>query len=111
MLAARCQRFYQSGEPTVWLRMPLLHLAFFVAEIAGLQAEESLRRVQELRVAFAPPGEEGDGLRLVERAWRTRARRDERIREPPPQRKISRSEYDAMLAMAGIVRREWVVDE
>ena len=53
MLAARCQRFYMAGEPTVWLRMPLTHLAFFSAEVEPLKAEESLRRVHEIRIAWA----------------------------------------------------------
>ena len=110
MLAARCQHFYKAGEPMAWLRMPLVHLAFFAAEIAGLQAEESLRRIKELRIAFAPAGEDGDSHRLAERQWAEQARRADR--EPPQEQpKISKAEYDAQLAMVGIARREWIISE
>ena len=110
MLAAKCQRFYQAGEPTVWLTMPLVRLAFFVQEIEGLKAEESLRRVNEIRIANAPGGEGGDGARILEGEWREQARRDGRmIREEVP--KMTKQEYDAMLRMTGVARREWVIDD
>ena len=111
MLAARCQRFYGAGDPAVWLRMPLGHLAFFVAEIPGLRAEESLTRVMELRIAFAPAGEGGDEIRMVESGWREKARRDERIFALEDTPKMTKEEYDAMLRLTGVKRREWVVDE
>ena len=110
MLAARCQRFYRAGEPTRWLRMPLIHLAFFVAEIGGLKAEESLRRVQEIRIALAPSGENGDSHRQAEREWADQARRAER-EAPQEKPKMTRAEYDAMLAMGGVARREWVIND
>ena len=109
MLAARCQRFYQAGEPTAWLHMPLVQLAFFAAEIAGLQAEESLRRIQELRIAFAPAGDDGDSHRLAERQWTEQARRADRD-EPQEQPKITKAQYDTQLAMVGLSRKEWVMD-
>ena len=110
MLAARCQRFYKAGEPTAWLHMPLVQLAFFAAEIAGLQAEESLRRVKELRIAFAPAGDDGDSHRLAERQWTEQARRADRDEQPPDKPKITKAEYDATLSIAGLSRKEWIVN-
>ena len=110
MLAARCQRFYMAGEPTAWLRMPLTHLAFFVAEIEPLKAEESLRRVKEMRVAFAPAGEGGDGARMIYREWEEKAQREDRILRVE-QPKMTKAEYEAMLRMTGVARREWVVED
>ena len=110
MLAARCQRFYKAGEPTIWLQMPLTYLAFFVAEIEPLKAEESLRRIKEIRIAHAPAGEDGDSAREIEREWGEQASRADR--EPPRERpKMTKAEYDATLAMVGVNRREWVVED
>lgn len=91
--------------------MPLERLAVFVAEIPGLQAEESLRRVDEIRVAHAPAGEHGERARAVERKWREKARRAERLIKTAEKRRMSKEEYDAMLSMAGVARREWVVKD
>ena len=88
--------------------MPLQHLAFFTADIAGLQAEESLRRVNELRIAFAPAGEDGDTLRLAERQWTEQARRAERAEQPAS--KLTKAEYDATLKFVGVYRKEWILD-
>ena len=90
--------------------MPLIHLAFFVAEIGGLQAEESLRRVQEIRIALAPSGDKGDSHRQAEREWADKARRaDREAQQERP--KMTREEYDAALAMVGVARREWVIND
>ena len=114
MVAARCQRFYGAGDPTVWFKIPLGHLAFFVSEIEGLQAEESLRRVKETRIAFASKGEGGDSARQAEQEWAEKARRADR--EPPQERpKMTKAEYDATLAMVGCQSQgmggggQWVV--
>ena len=110
MLAARCQRFYMAGEPTVWLRMPLTHLAFFSAEIEPLKAEDSIRRVAEWKVAFAPAGEDGYSAQLIYRDWQEKVDREDRIaREEQP--KMTKEEYDAMLRMTGVARREWVIKD
>ena len=110
MIATRCQRFYTAADPTHWLRMPLQHLAFFAADIAGLQAEESIRRVNELRVAFAPAGEDGDALRMAERHWTEQARRAERAEQQPDAPKLTKAEYDATLQIVGIERKEWLTN-
>ncbi len=90
--------------------MPLVRLAFFVQEIEGLKAEESLRRVNEIRIANAPGGEGGDSARILEAEWREHARRDDRINQAE-QPKMTRQEYDALLKMAGVARREWVIKD
>ena len=90
--------------------MPLQHLAFFTADIAGLQAEESLRRVNELRIAFAPAGEDGDTLRLAERHWTEQARRAERAEQPADTPKLTKAEYDATLRFVGVYRKEWILE-
>ena len=90
--------------------MPLERLAFFVEEIDGLKAEESLRRVQEIRVAHATSGEKGDRARAVEREWSELARRADR-ELPQEKPKMTKAEYDALLGMVGVNRREWVIDD
>lgn len=108
MIATRCQRFYTAADPTHWLRMPLQHLAFFTADIAGLQAEESLRRVKELRIAFAPADEDGDSHHLAEREWTEQARRAERDEQSHVKPKLTKAEYDATLRFIGVYRKEWL---
>lgn len=88
--------------------MPLDRLAFFVAEIGPLKAEESLRRIKEIRIANAPAGEHGEQARLLEREWADQAQRLDR-ELPQEKPKMTKEEYDAMLGMAGVSRREWVI--
>ena len=90
--------------------MPLARLAFFVQEIEGLKAEESLRRVNEIRIANAPGGEGGDSARILEGDWLEQARRDDRINQAE-QPKMTKAEYDSMLRMTGVARREWVIND
>ena len=83
---------------------------FFCGEIDGLKAEESLRRVQEIRVAHATSGKQGDGARAVEREWGELARRADR-ELPQEKPKMTKAEYDTMLGIAGVYRREWVIND
>ena len=79
--------------------MPLEKLAFFLAEIGPLRAEESLRRVNELRVAQA--GQDDKQLQLMVIGWENEANRKDRIiQEEMP--KMTKAEYYASLRATGV---------
>ena len=84
-----------------WLTMPLDKLAFFIAEIEPLEAQESLRRVNELRIAQADSKDNKAKMTLI--TWENQASRLGKV-EQPEERKPSRAEYFAMLGAAGIKR-------
>ena len=68
-----------------------------------------MRRVHEIRIAWAPDGEKGDSLRRSEEKWRETTRRDDRLL-PQEKPKMTKAEYDATLGDGGRQsRREWVV--
>ena len=79
--------------------MPLEKLAFFLAEIGPLRAEESLRRVNELRVAQA--GQDDKQLQLMVIGWENEAARKDRIiQEEMP--KMTKAEYYSGLRATGV---------
>ena len=77
------------------------HLAVFLAEIEPLRAAESLRRVNELRLAQADSKDNKAKMKLI--TWENQAARVGKI-DQPEERKPSRAEYFAMLGAAGIKR-------
>lgn len=84
-----------------WHTMPLEKLAFFLAEIEPLQAEESLRRINELRLAQAD--KKDTQAAMVMTSLENKAQRVGRIIEEE-RPKPSKQEYYAMLARSGIKR-------
>ena len=74
----------------MWWTMPLSHLAVFLAEIEPLQAEESLRRINEIRLAQADPKD--NKAKMIMHSWENQAQRADRIIESE-RPKPSRQEY------------------
>ena len=81
--------------------MPLEKLAFFIAEIEPLRAEESLRRINEIRLAQAD--KKDNKAKMLMHSWENQAQRADRIIESE-RPKPSKQEYFAMLRAAGIRR-------
>ena len=82
-----------------WHTMPLEKLAFFLAEIGPLRAAESIRRVNELRVARASKDDRQLQMMLI--GWENEANRKDRIiQEEMP--KMTKAEYYAGLAATGV---------
>ena len=81
--------------------MPLDHLLFFIEEINPIQAEESLLRIDELRVAL---GQNSEARKSAERKLIMAAARTDRIikDEPDKVKKISKEEYLARLGSIGV---------
>lgn len=79
--------------------MPVDHIAFFLDEIDALQAEESLRLLNIMRVSQA--GKDNSEARILIRTWENQARRLGRVEEPE-EAKPSRAEYFAMLGRMGL---------
>ena len=82
----------------VWWNMPLRELAVFLAEIEPLQAKESLRRINEIRLAHASIDDRQAQMAII--GWENEAKRVGRIEEEKP--KMTKEEYFSSLARVAV---------
>lgn len=79
--------------------MPLDRLAVFLSEIEPLEAQEKLSALNVLRLSQA--GKDDNQARMVLIGWENQAKRIATI-EQTEEKKMSKSEYFAMLKATGV---------